>query len=66
LLDFPTGQVLAQLGKTAGGPTGERIKRAASWYAQNRAERLHARMRYDLLQSDQWQTKTLAISGRPE
>jgi preprotein translocase subunit SecA len=66
LLDFPLGKSLAALGRTTGGAAGGRIKRAASWYAQNRAERLHARMRYDLLRSDQWQTKTLAVSGRPE
>jgi preprotein translocase subunit SecA len=66
LLDFPLGVVLSQLAKTAGGSTGDRMGRAASRYAQRRAERLHARMRMDLLRSDQWQAKTLAISGKRE
>jgi len=66
LLDFPLGVAFSQLAKTAGGSTGDRIGRAASRYAQQRAERLHARMRMDLLRSDQWQAKTLAISGKRE
>jgi preprotein translocase subunit SecA len=66
LLDFPTGLALARFAKSTEGSSGERLGRAASRYAQMRAERLHARMRMDLLRSDQWQTKTLAISGRPE
>jgi preprotein translocase subunit SecA len=66
LLDFPLGAAFSQLAKTAGGSTGDRIGRAASRYAQRRAERLHARMRIDLLRSDQWQAKTLAISGKRE
>jgi preprotein translocase subunit SecA len=66
LLDFPTGHALAFLARAAGGTNGDRLGRIASRYAQGRAERLHARMRMDLLRSDQWQTKTLAISGKPE
>jgi preprotein translocase subunit SecA len=66
LLDFPTATMLAHIAKAAGGKTGDRIGRFTSRYAQRRAERLHARMRYDLLRSDQWQNKTLAISGKPE
>jgi preprotein translocase subunit SecA len=66
LLDFPIGQMLARFARTLPGRRGEVIGRFASRYAQRRAERLHARMRFDLLRSDQWQTKTLAISGRPE
>ncbi len=45
---------------------GDWVGRAVSSYAQRRAEQLHARMRADLLRSDQWQTKTLSFSGRPE
>ena len=66
LLDFPLGGMLSQMAKTAGGPIGDKIGRGASRYAQRRAERLHARMRMDLLRSDQWQAKTLAISGKRE
>jgi preprotein translocase subunit SecA len=66
LLDFPTGRALASVAKSAPGVRGELIGRAASRYAQRRAEKLHARMRVDLLRTDQWQSKTLAISGKPE
>jgi preprotein translocase subunit SecA len=66
LLDFPLGRALARLAKSIPGPRGDAIGRFVSRYAQRRAEQLHARMRFDLLRSDQWQTKTLAISGKPE
>jgi len=66
LLDFPMGLALARLAKSLSDWRGEFIGRIALRYAQRRAEKLHARMRGDLLQSDQWQAKTLAISGRPE
>ncbi len=66
LLDFPSGRALARLAKSIPGPRGDAIGRFVSRYAQRRAEQLHARMRVDLLRSDQWQTKTLAISGKPE
>ncbi len=66
LLDFPLGRLLAHLARSFGGDMGDRISRTALRYAQRRAERVHARMRGDLLRSDQWQTKTLAISGKPE
>jgi len=66
LLDFRTGLALAHLARSVKGRRGEMIGRFASRYAQLRAERMHARMRVDLLYSDQWQTKALAISGKPE
>jgi preprotein translocase subunit SecA len=66
LMDFPGGIALAHLAKAAGGAFGDRLGRIVSRYAQWRAERLHAAMRMALLRSDQWQTKTLAISGKPE
>jgi hypothetical protein len=44
----------------------ERVRVAILRYAQRRAERMHARMRMDLLRSDQWQMKTLAVSGKSE
>lgn len=66
LLDNLAGMVLSHLSKYVGGSIGDWIGRAASRYAQRHAERLHARMRFDLLRSDQWQMKTLAISGKQE
>jgi preprotein translocase subunit SecA len=66
LLDFPTARALAYLAGTARGRWDDRLGRFASRYAQRRWERIHALMRHELLRSDQWQTKTLAISGRPE
>jgi preprotein translocase subunit SecA len=66
LLDFPLGRLLGRLAAAAGGTRGQRLARAAIRYAQRRAERIHERMRVDLLRSDQWQMKTLAISGKPE
>jgi preprotein translocase subunit SecA len=66
LLDFPTARALAHLAGAARGAWGDRLGRFAQRYAQRRWERIHAYMRYELLRSDQWQTKTLAISGRPE
>jgi preprotein translocase subunit SecA len=66
LMDFSIGVALSHLANAAGGSIGKRIGHFASRYAQRRAERLHARMRMDLLRSDQWQNKTLAISGKRE
>lgn len=66
LMDFPIGIALAHIARILPGSLSEQIARAALRYAQRRAERIHARMRFDLLRSDQWQMKTLAISGRPE
>jgi preprotein translocase subunit SecA len=66
LLDFPAGIALSRLAKAASGSRADRIGSAALRYAQRRAERIHARMRMDLLRSDQWQMKTLAISGKSE
>jgi preprotein translocase subunit SecA len=66
LLDFPSGIALSHLAKAASGAVADRIRSAILRYAQRRAERLHARMRMDLLRSDQWQMKTLAVSGKSE
>jgi preprotein translocase subunit SecA len=66
LLNFPSGIALSHLAKGATGTMADRIRGAALRYAQRRAERIHARMRMDLLKSDQWQMKTLAISGKSE
>ena len=48
------------------GRAGAWLARRASRLTQRRAERLHARMRADLLKSDEWQMKTLAFSGKSE
>jgi preprotein translocase subunit SecA len=66
LMDTETGVALSGIAKFAARYLGRWIGREAANYAQRRAERLHARMRADLLRSDEWQTKTLAFSGRPE
>lgn len=66
LLDFQSGIALSRLATKVRGPLGDRVGHIASRFAQQRAERIHARMRADLLRSDQWQTRTLAISGRHE
>jgi preprotein translocase subunit SecA len=66
VLENPVSFVLSSLARGIGGAVGDRIGRTALWYGQRRAERIHARMRLDLLRSDRWQTKTLAISGRQE
>ncbi len=42
------------------------LARRASRLSQRSAERLHARMRAELLKSDQWRMQTLAFSGKPE
>jgi preprotein translocase subunit SecA len=66
LLDFAAGIVLSYFTKGISGGTADYIGSTALRYAQRRAERLHGRMRMDLLRSDQWQMKTLAISGKSE
>ena len=66
LLDFPGASALSGLAKAANGTLADRIGSAVLRYAQRRAERIHGRMRMDLLRSDQWQMKTLAISGKSE
>jgi preprotein translocase subunit SecA len=66
LMDTESGIALSRFAKIASGALGGWIGRAASNYSQRRAERLHARMRADLLKSDQWQMKTLAFSGKSE
>lgn len=45
---------------------GAKVARAAHWLAQHGAERLHARMRADLLRHDDEAANLLAFSGRGE
>ena len=66
LMDFSSGVAFSHLAKAASRTVGDWIGHTALQYAQSRAERIHAGMRMDLLRSDQWQTKTLAISGKLE
>jgi preprotein translocase subunit SecA len=66
LMDAEHGVALSGLAKMATRILGAWAGRGAADYAQRRAERLHARMRADLLRSDTWQMKTLAFTGRSE
>jgi preprotein translocase subunit SecA len=50
----------------ATGPLGQRLARAAIRRSQVRVERMHARMRADLLRTDTTQDRTLAFSGHSE
>jgi len=67
LMEFDSG--LLPLSRLAGPAMQAGNAWAGRWaliLAQRSAERMHARMRADLLRTDQTQTKTLAFSGRPE
>ena len=66
LMDTDTGLALSGIAKWMARFVGGWAGRGAAEYAQKRAERLHARMRADLLRSDQWRMKTLAFTGKPE
>ena len=66
LMGSESGVALTRFAKLGRRLIGDWIGRAATDYAQRRAERLHARMRAQLLRSDEWQMKTLAFTGRPE
>lgn len=66
LMDTDSGLALSGLAKALSRVFGDWAGRSAAEYAQKRAERLHARMRADLLRSDQSQMRTLAFAGKPE
>ena len=66
LMDTETGVALSGIAKLLARYLGPWVGREVANYAQRRAERLHARMRADLLRSDRSQAQTLAFSGRPE
>jgi preprotein translocase subunit SecA len=66
LMDTESGVALSGMAKTLSRFVGAWAGRGAANYAQRRAERLHARMRANLLRSDQWQMKTLAFTGKSE
>jgi preprotein translocase subunit SecA len=57
---------LARLATRRGGRTGEWLAALVVRRAQRAAERLHARMRRDLLKLDEHLTTALAFAGRPE
>ncbi|MDR3373836.1 MAG: preprotein translocase subunit SecA [Ancalomicrobiaceae bacterium] len=66
LMDKDAGVASSRLAKLAQRLLGDWIGGAAADYAQRRAEHIHARMRAQLLKSDQMNRKTLAFTGRPE
>jgi preprotein translocase subunit SecA len=66
LVAFAASRLLAPLCRSARPVLGDTLSRWLLRHAQRRAERLHARMRRNLLQSDEKQSRTLAFSGRPE
>ena len=66
LMDSESNVALSKLAKLARAALGNWVGQAMSDYAQRRAERLHARMREQLLRTDQWQMKTLAFTGKSE
>lgn len=66
LVDFAASKLLRNLCRIATPVVGEGPSRWLLRHAQVRAERIHARMRSDLLKSDENQIRTLAFSGRPE
>jgi preprotein translocase subunit SecA len=66
LVAFAASGLLRPICRNASLIFGEALPRWLLRHAQRRAERLHARMRRNLLQSDEKQSRTLAFSGRPE
>lgn len=66
LLDFPLAPVARAVDVVVRPFIGERFARWLLRYAQMRAERIHARMRADVLKTDAAQSKVLAFTGRPE
>ena len=66
LMDPENGVALSGVAKALSRVAGAWAAQGAADFAQRRAERLHARMRAELLRSDDWRKKTLAFSGRPE
>ena len=66
LVDFAAAKLLRVACRLSSPVMGESLSRWFLRHAQRRAERVHARMRSDLLRSDESQTRTLAFSGRSE
>jgi preprotein translocase subunit SecA len=59
-------QALLSWSWLAAGPVGQPVRRWVMSCAQKRAERLHRRMRKEVLRSDRQMADTLAFSGRME
>jgi preprotein translocase subunit SecA len=66
LLDFPLGILARRLDAVLRPFVGEAFARWLLRYAQRRTERLHAKMRAEVLKTDAMQSKVLAFTGRPE
>ena len=66
LLDFPLAPLARNADLLARPFMGEAFARWLLRYAQRRTERIHARMRADVLKTDAMQSKVLAFTGRPE
>ena len=56
----------AALLRFPGGPIGRLLGKLLLYRAQHKAERLHGRMRHDLLKMDEQISDSLAFSGRSE
>jgi preprotein translocase subunit SecA len=57
---------VAALLRFPGGPIGRLLGKLLLYRAQHKAERLHGRMRHDLLKMDEQVSDSLAFSGRSE
>jgi preprotein translocase subunit SecA len=70
LIDVYGGKLLrwlaAALLRFPGGSVGRMLGKFLFYHAQRKAERLHARMRHDLLKMDEQISDSLAFSGRSE
>ncbi len=66
LLDFPGAALLRRLDVLVRPFAGEAFARWLLRYGQRRAERVHGKMRRELLRTDEMQSKVLAFTGRPE
>ena len=66
LLEFPGAGLLRRIEFVVRPFVGEAFARWLLRYGQRRAERIHAKMRRDLLKTDEMQSRVLAFTGRPE
>jgi preprotein translocase subunit SecA len=66
LLDFPLAPLARNVDVVVRPFVGEAFARWLLRYAQRRAERIHAKMRADVLKTDAMQSKVLAFTGRSE
>ncbi len=66
LMDMDRLGLVRRLARLSGPVLGQGLGRLALRLAQKRAERLHARMRRELLRTDEQLASVLAFSGKPE